>query len=179
MSNAEVNEQLMTEQLLKLMEGLKPTPELCNDAADTFSAKHHDDTDIALVNAFKKVINTSGGLGPDPGTLWDWAEATFGVAVGNAVGFASNISRLLEGEGMKERKAKLIGKLVEAAFAYAPENVKTMIEPAMEQLGSSKAILFLWAMYNEGIRQGMIMGWRAHELALLASTEASQDEVEK
>lgn len=168
MSNTTDN--TMKDKLLEVMEGLEPTPDLADNAADSFSSEHHDESDTALVEAFKRVIDLEHGVGATPGDLHDWSQQCFGVSVANGVGFAVHISKLLEGDD--DRREKFISILTEAALAHAPEGAKTALMETLIGKGE-QAILFLWALFNEGIRQGMIMGWRTHELALLGATDVT------
>lgn len=168
------------EGVMKLLQSLLPTKELMEQATTSFSGENYDESDEKLVNSAKRVIDLERGLGPEPGISWDWVEGNFGVAVANAVGFAKHIQSLInnaseEDEDRKLKMIKLIKRLIEAAFAHAPKAVKAHMDNMMETMGDSTSILFLWAMFNCGVMQGLVAGWRCHEVAIVNAITPADD----
>jgi hypothetical protein len=171
--DTEAEHKLVNLELVELMESLSPTHELMKQAVETISDDNHDATDTAMVQAIARIINTQTGLGSPAGPIWDWVEGSFGVGMANAVGFATRISKLEESdpEGLK----RLTDKLTEAAFSQAPAKLKETMKEGIQVLGPTKAILLLWGLYNEGLKQGYFMGWRSHELALLSAITPKEE----
>lgn len=156
--------------ILDVMETLHINKSLMEDAIETISNENHDATDVALVKAISKVFNIETGIGPSTKRIMEWAEGSFGVGMANAVSFAGHITGLLKSdEKGREKLAKLVELITKAALTHAPGEVKDKITEAGSFMGNEEAILMLWALWIEGCKQGVFLGWRSHEVAMLRS----------
>lgn len=166
-------EKLGSPAIVTMLEGLMINQRLLEEAVESIKDENHDDTDLALTAAIDKVFDLDKGIGAPAGNIGAWIKGGVGTAMANAVGFAAHLIQLLEkdDEG-KEKLAKLVALVAQSLLAEAPEAVKATIGEAGSIMGNNQAILMLWALFIGGISQGVFMGWRAHEVAIVATTHS-------
>lgn len=163
----------------EMLASLLFSQEILDTAIVSVSQEHYDETDVRLIDDIKKLINLERGIGPKPGETFDWATGMLSVAMKNAVNFA-NLMMTIDQQLMKddpegkEKMAYLVQLVTEAILKETSEGIPASLLELFKK--HYFGILLLWGLFLEGIKAGLFMGWRSHEVAIVKRTSPVEPE---
>lgn len=155
------------------MAGLRLTQPILEKAAESATDQNHDDSDEQLADSITAIINISkGSFGPPTGIIKSWTTAGFGTSTAEAVRFSvAMLALVANDEGLQQKVFDYLGKAATAcATEEGAENFATYVKT-----GGGKSLLFLWGLYLSGVKEGLFMGWRSHEVAILEAHSSPKE----